>query len=151
MSATQATAGTTADREAADATANKEIVRAFVAAWNSRDLSRFDELMAETGTLSVGGVTVSCAPSATRAIVEHWTGGFPDYTFELLDLVAEGDRVVARMPWTGTHTGPVLDLAPTGRRVEVDEIVIFRIAGGRIAEAWEVWDEHAMRRQLGAG
>jgi len=80
--------------------------------------------------------------------VDHWVGGFPDYTFELLDLVAEGDRVVARMPWTGTHTGPVLDLPPSGRRVSVDEIVIFRVAGGRIVEAWEVWDEHAMRRQL---
>jgi C-1 hydroxylase len=136
--------------QTADPTANKEIVRAFVAAWNDRDLGRFDELMDEAGTLSVGGVTISCSPVATKAIVEHWVGGFPDYTFELLDLVAEGDRVVARMPWTGTHTGPVLDLAPTGRRVRVDEIVIFRIAGGRIAQAWEVWDERSMRRQLDA-
>jgi predicted ester cyclase len=54
------------------------------------------------------------------------------------------------MPFSGTQTGPVLDLAATGRPVQVSEIVIFRIADGRIVEAWEEYDEFGMRRQLGA-
>jgi steroid delta-isomerase-like uncharacterized protein len=130
--------------------ANKEIVRAFVEAWNTKDLDRFDELMSESCRLTVGGNTISCSPSATRAIAEHWLSAFPDYRFELLDLIAEGDRVVARMPFSGTQTGPVLDLAATGRSVHVGEIVIFRIEDGKIAEAWEEYDELGMRRQLGA-
>ena len=55
---------------------------------------------------------------------------------------------MARMPFTGTHTGQVLDLPPTGRPVQVSEIVIFRIADGKIIEAWEEYDEQGMRRQL---
>jgi C-1 hydroxylase len=129
--------------------ANKSLVRAFVEAWNERDLDRFDDLMAESCQLTVGGATISCSPAATRAIAEHWLAGFPDYRFQLLDLIAEGDKVVARMPFSGTQTGPVLDLAVTGRSVQVSEIVIFRIAGGKIIEAWEEYDEFGMRRQLG--
>jgi predicted ester cyclase len=129
---------------------NKAVVRAFVEAWNTRDLDGFDELMAEDARLTVGGATVSCSPGGTRAIAEHWLAGFPDYRFELVDLIAEGDKVAARMPFSGTHIGPVLDLAPTGRRVQVGEIVVFRVGGGRIVEAWEEWDHYGMRAQLGA-
>ena len=128
---------------------NKAVVRSFVEAWNTKNLDLFDDLMAETCQLSVGGATISCSPDATRAIAEHWLAGFPDYHFELLDLVAEGDKVVARMPFTGTHLGQVLDLPPTGRSVRVSEIVIFRVADGKIVEAWEEYDEIGMRRQLG--
>jgi predicted ester cyclase len=88
---------------------NKDVVRSFVEAWNTKDLDRF----------------------------------------ELLDLVAEGDKVVARMPFRGTHIGPILDLPPTGRSVHVSEMVIFRIVDGKIVEAWEEYDEAGMRRQLG--
>ena len=129
---------------------NKAIVRAFVDAWNTKDFGRFDELMAEDAMLHVSGTTISCSPAATRAIAEYWTAAFRDWRFDLLDLIAEGDRVVAHMPYRGTLTGPVLDLPATGRSVHVDEMVIFRIADGRIAQAWEVYDEHTMRRQLGA-
>jgi steroid delta-isomerase-like uncharacterized protein len=129
---------------------NKQLVRSFVEAWNARDLDRFDSLMSESCRLTVGGDTIRGSPGATRAIAEHWLAGFPDYRFELLELIAEGDKVAARMPFTGTHTGPVLDLPPTGRPVRVTEIVIFRIADGKIVEAWEEYDELGLRRQLGA-
>src|SRR5262249_39291717 len=73
-----------------------------------------------------------------------------DWRFSLLSLVAEGDRVVAHIPYSGTHRGGVIaGVEPTGRSCTVDEIVIFRIADGKIAEAWEVFDEAGMWRQLG--
>jgi predicted ester cyclase len=105
--------------------------------------------MAEDATLTVGGSSISCSPSATRAIAEHWVAGFPDYRFDLIHLVAEDDMVAALMPFTGTHAGPVLDLPATGRTVRVSEMVFFRIKNGKIVEAWEEWDEHGMRAQLG--
>ena len=130
--------------------ANKAIVRAFVEAWNTKDLDRFDDLMAEDAQLTVGGSTISCSGAATRSIAEHWISGFPDYRFDLVHLVAEDDMVAALMPFSGTHVGPVLDLPPTGRTVRVSEMVFFRIADGKIVEAWEEWDEYGMRRQLSA-
>lgn len=129
--------------------ANKAVVRAFVDAWNTREFDRFDKLMGDHAVLRIGGDVVPCDPAATRAIAEEWTTAFPDWRFDLLALIAEGDRVVAHMPYSGTHRQPILGVGPTGRACVVDEIVIFRIAGGRIAEAWEVYDEAGMWRQLG--
>jgi predicted ester cyclase len=124
-------------------------VRAFVDAWNTRDFGRFAELMGDGAVLRVGGSTVSCDAVGTRAIAEAWTTAFPDWRFDLLALVAEGDLVVAHMPYRGTHRQTILGVAPTGRSCVVDEIVIFRIENARIAEAWEVYDEAGMWRQLG--
>lgn len=132
-----------------DLDANKDLVRAFVGAWNERDFDRFEELMAEGAVLRIGAVVVPCDPAGTRAIAEEWTGAFPDWHFELRRLVAEGDVVVAHMPYGGTFNNPILGVAPTRRFANVDEIVIFRIAGGKIGEAWEVYDECGMWRQLG--
>lgn len=89
------------------------------------------------------------APDATREIAEHWIAGFPDCTFHLSHLIADDALVAALMPWTGTQTGPVLGLPPTGRPVHVGQIVIFRVVDGKITEAWEEWDEYRMRQQLG--
>ena len=133
---------------ATDLDANKDIVRGFIAAWNDRDFDRFDTLMAAGAVLSVGGMKVPCDPRGTRAIAEEWTGAFPDWRFELLGLVAEGDRVVAHMPYRGTFSHSINGIAPTGRSANVDEMVIFRISDGKIAEAWEVYDESGMWRQL---
>ncbi len=98
-----------------DLDANKSIIRDFVAAWNERDFDRFDTLMADDAVLAVGGISISCDPAGTRAIASEWTTAFPDWQFELLDLIAEGDRVVAHMPYTGTFTQPISDVSPTGR------------------------------------
>ena len=129
--------------------ANKEIVRGFVAAWNERDFIRFDHLMADDSILHVNGNDISCDPAATRAIAEDWTTAFPDWRFELLDLIAEGDRVVAHLPYSGTHERPINGIEATRRFARVDEMIIFRIAEGKIAEAWEVYDECGQWRQLG--
>ena len=130
--------------------ANKAVVRSFVDAWNSRDFDRFQALMGEHAVLRIGGAVVPCNPSGTRAIAEQWTTAFPDWRFDLCALIAEGDRVVAHMPYSGTHRRTILGVAPTNRSCSVDEIVIFRVAEGKIAEACEVYDEAGMWRQLGA-
>jgi steroid delta-isomerase-like uncharacterized protein len=131
------------------ATLNKDLVRAFVAAWNHRRFDQFDDLMGGAAKLHIGGTAISCDPAGTSAIAEEWTTAFPDWTFDLRRLVAEEAQVVAHMPYSGTFTKPILGVAPTGRFAYVDEIVIFRIDDGKIAEAWEVYDECGMWRQLG--
>jgi steroid delta-isomerase-like uncharacterized protein len=143
MSSTAATATQT------DTAANKAVVRSFIDAWNTRDFDRFADLMGEDAVLRIGGGVVPCDPAATRAIAAEWTTAFPDWRFDLLALIAEGDLVVAHMPYTGTHRHPILGVPATGRPCTVDEVVIFRIADGRIGEAWEVYDEAGMWRQLG--
>jgi steroid delta-isomerase-like uncharacterized protein len=127
---------------------NKAIIRAFVDTWNRGDLDALAGLMAEDCQLSVSGQSISCAPANTRAIAAHWREAFPDYHFTLEDLIAEGNRVVARIPFAGTQVAPVIGIPSSEHTIWVDEIVIFRIQDGKIAEAWEVYDEYGMRRQL---
>lgn len=128
---------------------NKSVVRAFVAAWNDRDFGAFDRLMGEGAVLTVGGQTIPCDPTGTRAIAEEWTRAFPDWRFDLRALLAENDLVAAHMPYAGRFEHALYGVPPTGKFAYVDEMVIFRISDGKIAEAWEVYDEAGMWRQLG--
>jgi len=84
----------------------------------------------------------------------EWFGAFrrsfPDMHMELLELVAEGDRVVARFACSGTHSGEWRGHPPTGRRFErVDEVYFFTFAGERISAAWGIEDTLERFRQLG--
>ena len=74
---------------------------------------------------------------------------FPDLQVTVEDLIAEGDRVVGRNSVTGTHCGEYMGLPPTGKSVTYDEIFIFRLAGGRVAETWGVVDVFSQMRRLG--
>ena len=61
---------------------------------------------------------------------------FPDVHVTVEDLVAEGDRVTARVTMRGTHQGVFQGVAPTGKRVEVRAMDMFRISDGKIVEHW---------------
>jgi len=74
---------------------------------------------------------------------------FPDWHEEVLDIFGSGDRVTTRYVSTGTHQGAFWGIPPTGRRIEIHEISIFRCANGRIAEQWCMCDELARLQQLG--
>jgi predicted ester cyclase len=88
--------------------------------------------------------------SAARRWITPFRESFPDVRMDILDLIAEGDKVVARFHCSGTNLGPWRGDPPTGRRFErVDEVYIFRIVDGRIAEAWGLEDSASRERQLG--
>jgi predicted ester cyclase len=61
---------------------------------------------------------------------------FPDYHWDVQQVVVEEDTIAARLIGQGTHTGPFGGLAPTGRRISTQELVIYRIADGKIAQVW---------------
>jgi predicted ester cyclase len=62
--------------------------------------------------------------------------GFPDLSISVEDMMAEGDRVACRVLMRGTHLGEFQGIAPTGKRVEVGAMDMFRISGGKIVEHW---------------
>jgi predicted ester cyclase len=61
---------------------------------------------------------------------------FPDYRWELQQLVVEDDTIAARLIGQGTHTGTFSGIAPTGRRISTQELVIYRFADGKIVGCW---------------
>ena len=104
--------------------ANKEVVRRFYEeGWNQQNPDRFDELMDEQYA------------AWERAWAKDVWAAFPDAHFVLDDLIAEGDSVVARLTWSGTHAGEFWGVSPTGSRLSVECVWIYRIANGRIL--WE--------------
>jgi predicted ester cyclase len=84
----------------------------------------------------------------------RWIGpfrdSFPDFTMEIADLVADGQKVAAHFGCSGTHLGEWMGHPPTGRRFQdVDEIDIFRVSGGKLSGASGVKDNMTRMRQLG--
>ncbi len=85
------------------------------------------------------------------AFFRMYMAAFPDLRMVPEDVIASGDKVVARVRATGTHKGPFMGLAPTGRRVDVQLIDIIRFGSdGRAREHWGIFDQLAMMQQLGA-
>ena len=75
--------------------------------------------------------------------------GFPDLKDEILDQIEEGEKVVTRIAWSGTNTGELNGMPPTGRSFRSEAIVIDRIENGQIMERWEASDMLGMLQQLG--
>jgi steroid delta-isomerase-like uncharacterized protein len=87
---------------------------------------------------------------AAKQAAADYRKAFPDLRVTVEDVIAEGDKVAARLRFRGTHRGELDGIAPTGRRVDCTGIVISRMEGGKIAEDWANFDDLGMMQQLGA-
>lgn len=128
---------------------NKTLVRRFFELGPSQgNMNAAKELLAEDFVLHVplpaaaGVQGISDVVTACRAAFEHL-----NVTVE--DMVAEGDRVVARFTARGVHKGQFMGLAPTGKPITMTGIEIFRIENGRIAELWGEANLLGLMMQLG--
>ena len=89
--------------------------------------------------------------TGAQALKQAWAvllRAFPDLHVTVEDVIAEGDKVVARNTVTGTNHGDYMGRPPTANSVRYNEIFILRFAGGRIAEIWGVVDVVSQMRQL---
>lgn len=131
---------------------NLRVALALHDLWNSGDTSKIDEIYAEDFVAHWppgSEVPTRRGRDGARFGVERIRRAFPDWHEEVLDAFASGDRVATRYVSTGTHRAPYWGIEPSGRRIEVEEISIYRIANGRVAEQWCMLDELARLRQLG--
>ena len=116
--------------------------------WNRWDFALADELIAE-GIVFRGSLGQSVqGRDGFKEYMRAVRRAFPDFHNHVEELVAEGDRVVARLTDTGTHTGTLFDIAPTGRRVSYASVGLVRVALSRIAEGWVLGDLYGLLRQL---
>ena len=75
---------------------------------------------------------------------------FPDVTYTIEDMIAEGDRVAFRMTIEGTHLGRFMNVAPTGRKIRYSRFGIIRLEHGKWAEGWVLTNQISLLQQLGA-
>jgi predicted ester cyclase len=85
-----------------------------------------------------------------KQFIASFRTAFPDVQFSIEDMIAEGDKVVGRVTWRGTHRGEFMGVRPTGRRVAVEGIDIICFANGKAVENWFSGDTLGMMQQLGA-
>jgi steroid delta-isomerase-like uncharacterized protein len=85
-----------------------------------------------------------------KAFIQMFHAGFPDVKASVEDVLAEGDRVVARVRFTGTHQGEFMGVPATGKRIDMETIDIVRVVDGKAVEHWGVTDNMALMQQIGA-
>ena len=122
---------------------NKTVVRQYFDRWGTR------ESLAPDFVAHMPGVP---EPMNREAFIQFQgviLSAFPDFAPTLEDQIAEGDKVVNRLVFHGTHRGDFQGIPPTGKRVTITAITIERVAGGKIVEHWIEMDALGMMQQLG--
>lgn len=124
----------------------RQLIERHKEAYNDRDREWIAEHLADP--VVVDGK--SMAREELLAAYEMYWNAFPDCEVNSHEMVPEGNRVVVRTQFTGTHEGgDYHGIEPTGEAVDVSEMIFYRIEGGRIAEVRYEWDELGFYEQLG--
>ena len=119
--------------------------------WNKREASAITRMLTPDAVihgLAQGGGALH-GPGGFLQFHRAFTSAFPDLRIEVEDAIEEGDRVAMRFTATGTHTGDGLGFPATNRTMRVTGMTIARVAGGKFAEGWNVFDALGMMQQLG--
>jgi steroid delta-isomerase-like uncharacterized protein len=128
---------------------NKAIVRRYQEYYNTNNLNGLDEVIAFDVLMPKIMPNMPSGLEGAKAVHEKTLIGMPDFKTEVQDLIAEGDKVVARVIMTGTHTGDFWGIPATGRQVEFTGVYVVRIANGKIVEHWGEEDGVSLLQQLG--
>lgn len=128
---------------------NKAVVRRyFEEMLNQGDLAGADEVFAANMTFRGSNLPEMRGIEAAKGFCAAIRTAFPDIHYDVSDLIAEADKVVARWSATGVHQGEWLGVAATGRRINVTGTTTFRLSGGKIEDHWVDWDALGQMRQL---
>ena len=129
---------------------NKAIVRRFMEAYNNRNMDIFEELVAPD---YYDHVFEQQGRENLKNLFTMAFEGFPDWYENIEDIIAEGDKVWLRVKATGTHTGAWnlfgAILPPTGEKVILNMVFIWRLENGQLVEGWEVDSDLGFLKQLG--
>jgi steroid delta-isomerase-like uncharacterized protein len=130
---------------------NRAIARRhFEQLWAGGDLAVADEIYSTSAVgRHLGSPDHGGYPEFERQHVLENNTAFPDTSVTVEDQVAEGDRVVTRWTFRGTHTGTYMGVPPSGRQLTVSGVHIHRIVDGKIVEVWAYPDALGFLQQLG--
>jgi steroid delta-isomerase-like uncharacterized protein len=129
---------------------NKAVIRAFLEdVINQGRLDRANDLVKEDFVELDPLPGQEQGREGLKAILQVLRSAFPDMHWVVKEMVAEGDKVVTRFVWTGTHHGSFLGIPATGRSVEVKGVVIDRLEDGKMADSRILMDTMSLMQQLG--
>ena len=118
--------------------------------WTQHKLEVIDDVVASdfVGTSPTDGEFRG--PAGFKQLVERYITAFPNASMRITEIVAEGDLIATHWTATGTHTGELMGIAPTGRDVTVEGVQFDRIREGKIVESHGLFDALGLLQQIGA-
>lgn len=130
---------------------NKALYRSFIEeVFINKNLAAVDKYIAPDCVDHAGPPGLPPGPEGAKQMIGMYLSALPDAWVKVEDQIAEGDKVVSRLTWGGTHRGELMGVPATGKQVSVAGIDIVRCAGGKIVEHWESFDMLGMLQQIGA-
>lgn len=116
--------------------------------WNRQNFEKLAFYMADEIIFNYRGRQLATGMEQMKRAVAGWKSAFPDFRFEIVHLLQDGDFIALNLALTGTHLGVWKGIEPTGNSVRVGNVMIFRFERDQLVEVWEVVDEFALREQL---
>ena len=129
---------------------NKAVIRQFTdEILNSHHLERTGDFFADDVVEQVPFPGQGPGIEGLKDVLRNFRAAFPDIHSTIEEQIAEGDKVLTRFEWTGTHRGSFLGVSPTGRPVKVWGMVIDRLKDGKVTHTRIIMDTLGMMMQLG--
>ncbi len=130
---------------------NKAVVRRFIEeVQNKKNMDLFDELNASDFVNLSAPPGMPTDREGGKMFLGGFLNAFPDSQITIDDMIAEGDRVVTKKTFTGTHTGEFGGIPTSGNSVTIQYVDILRLRDGKIIEHWLCMDQLTFLQQLGA-
>lgn len=135
---------------AQDTPTNEEVARRyFDEMHNQGNLAIADEIIAPDAVFHLPDGDLQ-GPEQVTGFMSVLLNAFSGEEFSIVDLIAEGDRVVVRLAMSGTHDSDFQGIPPSGADVVLDSIAIMHIEDGLIVEYWIQYDRLSLMQQIGA-
>ncbi len=124
---------------------NRSLYLSYLEYCNEHDLDGMASFY--TSTIKVNDLPMD--PAAVSAQFEPLFSAFPDWHWEIRNLIVDGDHIAVHFTVTGTHRAAFQGIEATGRRVTTSEFTFYRLEDGKFAEVWDLADMDAVMRQIG--
>ena len=130
--------------------ANKQLVRDYFKAFLAADEAWWSQHIAPTFRRHDPGLPFEVVgPAGVKKLAVALLPGIPDMELPIADLVAEGEKVLARLSVKGTHGGDLMGISATGKKIDIGVLDLFHIRDGMLIEHWALLDNLGLLRQIG--
>lgn len=129
---------------------NKKTAREYWEYFAKGDVQQVEKLWGSDYKLHFPGKTNALTKEESKLLMKEYNTGFPDMKVSIEDQIAEGDLVVTRTTFGGTHKGDFQGFVASNKKIIVTGISTQRIVDGKIVEEWSEFDALGMMKQIGA-
>jgi len=127
----------------------KSLIRRYYSElWNAWSTPALEELISPNIVFRGSIGTAVNGIGEFKQYVNRIRAAFPDFHNHIEELISEGQKVVARLTYTGTHRGELFGFSGTGRKVTYHGIAIFQFQEGKIVSGYVLGDTESLKRQI---